>query len=77
LSIHQKISTLSSNTWFTVETAFRLKLRQRYCLVACKKGVISSDELDGMQIAELTKRSACERRTVRMRWRERSLDRMA
>jgi hypothetical protein len=46
-------------------------------LVACKKGVISSDELDGMQIAELTKRSACERRTVRMRWRERSLDRMA
>jgi len=49
LRTFQKISTLSSKTCPTGETAFRLRLRQRYCLVAWTK--VALDELeDGMRI---------------------------
>jgi hypothetical protein len=75
--MHQKISTLSSNTWLTGLTALRDRLRQRYCLVAWRKGVISTDELEGKQTSELLNRSACDLRMVSTRWRERSLDLIA
>jgi len=75
--MHQKISTLSSKTWLTVLIAFRDKLRQRYCFVAWRNGVISSDELEGMQIRGLTKRSTWDLRIVSTRWSDKSFDRIA
>jgi hypothetical protein len=76
LSIHQKISTLNSKTWFTGLTAFRERLRQRYCLVACRNGVISIDVFEGILIRGLTNKSAWDLRMVRTRWSDRSFDRM-
>ena len=77
LSMYQKISTLSSKTWFTGLTAFWESDRQRYCLVACRKGVISREELDGMDTSGLVKRSEWDLSIVRTRWRDSSFDRIA
>ena len=77
LSIQEKISTLSSNTCVTGETAFRESVEQRYCFVAWRNGVISTDELEGMQIMGSVKRSAWDLRMVKMRWSDSSFDRMA
>jgi hypothetical protein len=76
-SIHQKISTLSSNTWFTGLTAFLDRLKQRYCFVARRNGVISSDELDGIATFASVNRSEWDLRMVKTRCRDRSLVRMA
>ena len=48
--MHQKISVLRSNTWLTEDSAFLLIPRQRYCLVARRKGVSSDDEEEGTTI---------------------------
>lgn len=45
----QKISTQSSKTWPTGLTAFRLRLRQRYCLVACTNVARTGDD-EGMRM---------------------------
>jgi len=76
-SIDQKISTESSNTCVTGDTAFRERDRQRYCFVACRNGVISSDVLDGIAMRGLMKRSECDLSTVKTRWSERSFVRIA
>jgi hypothetical protein len=65
--MYQKISTLNSKTWFTGLTAFLDKLRHRYCFVACRKGVVSKDVLDGMAMKGLTKRSEWDFKMVSMR----------
>jgi len=48
-------------------TAFRDKLRQRYCLVAWRKGVISREEFEGIETRGFVKRSECDLRTVKTR----------
>jgi hypothetical protein len=76
LSIHQNISTLSSKTWLTGLTAFLDRLRQRYCLVAWRKGVFSIDVVEGILINGLTNKSACDLRIVKTKWSDRSLERI-
>jgi hypothetical protein len=58
-------------------TALRDRLRQRYCFVAERKGVLSAEELEGMVMSGFTNMSAWDLRMARTRWRERSLERMA
>jgi hypothetical protein len=75
--ILQKISHANSKTWMTGLSAFRLKLRQRYCLTATIKGVRSPVVLDRMPTEESVKSGRWWCRIVRIRWRESSLERMA
>lgn len=50
-SVNQKISTLASKTCKTLETAFRLRLKHRYCFTAKTNGVASL--LDEEKMSEL------------------------
>jgi hypothetical protein len=45
-------------------------------LVACRNGVISIEVFEGILINGLTNKSAWDLRTVKTKWRDKSLDRI-
>ena len=76
-SMHQKISVLRSKTWLTEERAFLLIPRQRYCLVAKRKGVSSEDDDDGTTMVGSAKTSEWDCKIAKTRCRESNLDRIS
>ncbi len=73
----QKISMLRSYTCTTGLRAFLLRQTQRYCFVACKKGVYSKDEEEGITIVGSAKMAEWLLRILATRCKASSFDRIS